>query len=109
MEDFELISFFDSYRALVQLADDKKYESIILNLKKMGMDSNDSKWRRLSATKTLNDLREEYRNALNEKNADGKMEEFLNERIIKLTEMIDEVKSKTKSRWLLDVYGNYRY
>lgn len=109
MEDFELVSFFDSYRALVQLADDVKYELIILNLKKMGMNSNDIKWRRLSATKTLNDLREDYRITLNEKDADKKMTEFLNKRIEKLTEMIDEVKLKTKSRWLLDAYKNYRY
>jgi hypothetical protein len=94
---------------LVQLADDVKYELIILNLKKMGMNSNDIKWRRLSATKTLNDLREDYRITLNEKDADKKMTEFLNKRIEKLTEMIDEVKLKTKSRWLLDAYKNYRY
>jgi aminopeptidase N len=109
MEDFELISFFDSYRVLVQLADEKTYESIILNLKKIGLDSNDSKWRRFSATKTLNDLREEYRIALDEKNADGNMKEFLNKRIKKLTEMIDEVKSKTKSEWLLESYEYYQY
>ena len=73
------------------------------------MNSNDIKWRRLSATKTLNDLREDYRITLNEKDADKKMTEFLNKRIEKLTEMIDEVKLKTKSRWLLDAYKNYRY
>lgn len=109
MEDFELISFFDSYRALVQLVDEKTYESIILNLKKMGMDSSDSKWRRFSATKTLNDLREDYRVALNEKNIDKKMEVFLNNRIKKLTEMIDEVKSKTTNEWLLEGYEYYQY
>ena len=43
------------------------------------------------------------------KDADKKMTEFLNKRIEKLTEMIDEVKLKTKSRWLLDAYKNYRY
>jgi hypothetical protein len=94
---------------LVQLADEKTYESIILNLKKIGLDSNDSKWRRFSATKTLSDLREEYRIALDEKNADGNMKEFLNKRIKKLTEMIDEVKSKTKSEWLLESYEYYQY
>ncbi len=109
MDDFELISFFDSYRALVQLVDDKKYESIILNLKKIGMDVNDSRWRRLSATKTLNDLREECRIALNDNNADGKKKEFLNKRIKNLTEMIDEVKSKTKSEWLMEYYEYYQY
>jgi len=109
MDDFELISFFDSYRALVQLTEEKKYESIILNLKKIGLDSNDSKWRRFSSTKTLNDLREEYRIALSEKNADGKRKVFLNKRIKKLTEMIDEVKSKTENKWLLETYEYYRY
>ncbi len=109
MDDFELISFFDSYRALVQLADEKKYESIILNLKKIGLDSKDSKWRRFSATKTLSDLREEYQIALNEKNADGTMKGFLNRRIKKLTEMIEEVKSNTKNEWLLEGYEYYQY
>ena len=109
MEDFELVSFFDSYRALVQLADEKRYESIILNLKKIGLDSNDSKWRRFSATKTLSDLREEYRIALNEKNVDGKTNGLLNKKIKNLTEMIDEVKSKTKSKWLLESYEYYQY
>ena len=109
MDDFELISFFDSYRALIQLSDEKKYDSIILNLKKMGLDSSASKWRRFSATKTLNDLREEYGIALKEKNVDGKMKGFLNKRIKKLTEMIEEVKSNTKNEWLLEGYEYYQY
>ncbi|MFK8010031.1 MAG: M1 family aminopeptidase [Saprospiraceae bacterium] len=109
MDDFELISFFDSYRGLVQLADEKNYESIISNLAKIGLDSNDSKWRRFSAIKTLNDLREEYRIALNEKNGDVKMKGFLNKRIKKLTEMIEEVKSNTKNEWLLEGYEYYQY
>ena len=80
-----------------------------LNLKKIGLDSNDSKWRRFSATKTLSDLREEYQIALDEKNVDGKTNGLLNKRIKKLIEMIDEVKAKTKNEWLLESYGYYQY
>jgi len=46
---------------------------------------------------------------LDDKNADGKMKGFLNKKIKTLTEMIDEVKSKTKNEWLLETYEYYRY
>ena len=43
------------------------------------------------------------------KNVDGKTNGLLNKKIKNLTEMIDEVKSKTKSKWLLESYEYYQY
>ena len=108
MDDYDLIPFFDSYRFLLQQADENTYTSTIAKLKTMGLDSNDSKWRRLSAMKTLNDLRDEFR-ATADGNADGKKKEILSAKINTLTEMINEVKGKTKDSWLLDVYNYYQY
>lgn len=107
MDDFELISFFDSYRVLVQLTDKKTYESIIEKVKAIALDAKNVKWRRFAATKTLNDLREEYQIALDDKNNNGKG--FLNKRIKKLTEMIEEIKTETKNEWLLEGYEYYQY
>ena len=66
----------------------------------MGLDTSDSKWRRLAATKTLYDLREEFK---------ASEEEKLRARTLTLTEMIDEIKKNTKDEWLLDVYNYYNY
>ncbi len=108
IDEYDLIPFFDSYRFLLQQADENTYTSTIARLKSMGLNTNDSKWRRLSATKTLNDLRDEFR-GLADGNADGKKKEILNGKINTLTEMINEVKGKTKDAWLLDVYNYYQY
>ena len=98
--DYDLISFFNSYRILTQQMDSKTYNSIIIKMKKMGLDSSDSKWRRLAATKTLYDLREEFK--LEESNG-------AKAKVDTLTEIINEIKKKTKDSWLLDVYNYYNY
>ncbi|MEM6965539.1 MAG: M1 family aminopeptidase [Bacteroidota bacterium] len=108
LKEYSVISFFDSYRYLVQRADEKTYNSIVTKMKKMGLDTTDSKWRRLAATKTLRDLRDEYQLDLDE-NTDEKKGALLSGKINTLTKVIDEIKAGTKDKWLLDVYNYYQY
>ncbi|HFC01191.1 MAG TPA: M1 family peptidase [Phaeodactylibacter sp.] len=108
IEGFELIPFFDSYRNLVTQADGKTYASVIKKMKSIALNTDESKWLRVSGTKTLNDLREDYKIEMND-TADKARKELLVKRVDVLTKMIEEIKSNTKDTWLLDVYNYYQY
>jgi len=104
-----LIPFFDGYWQLLIRADQTTYESSLQKLNTIANNKKDSNWRRVSATKSLNEIRTVFKQGMEEDSVDANTKSILEKRVGDLTKMVDAIKAQTTDKWLLDIYEYYNY
>ena len=92
MNNYNAIAFISSYVALVAKTDLVTGTQAAGKLRAIALDSSQSPWRRLAATKGLNDLRNEYRSQAND-HKDKTQKDALEAKVTEISRMIDEIKT----------------
>ena len=109
LDGYDLIPFFDGYWQLLIRADQPTYESSLQKLNTISNNKKDSNWRRVSATKSLNEIRSVFKQGMEEDGVDANTKSILEKRVGDLTKLIDGIKAQTEDKWLMDIYEYYNY
>jgi aminopeptidase N len=105
IEDFDgmsALSFFGHYQQLAAAADPEKAMDIMRLLKGIGVDMEQSQWRRVSATKAIHDMREHFRERTQSPEAIS-MDRFENY-IKELSDMIAGIKAAETDEEVINIY-----
>jgi len=106
VDGFNAINFFESYSALVSKGDVETILDAAETLKKVSTTDGQSLWRKLSATKTINELHAE----LTTRYEDAEEEEAKNqidEADAQLLKMITDIKQQETDMQLKQIYNNF--
>jgi len=103
---FDALSFFSSYQTLIGQFEPEETMTALEPVIRIGLDQQQSPWRRLAAMKALNDLRNEYRNEANQlEDEEAKQNlENLVERVTKLMEKINAAESNAQLKNMYDSF-----
>lgn len=102
VDGFTAISFFESYQILASFGDQAVLDKTVETLKNFGLGSTSSLWRKFGAVKALNDLRNDFR--VKARSASGTEKTNLSMNADRITQLIDEIKSKETNEELKSVY-----
>jgi len=105
VDGYNAVSFFDSYLNIIVNTNDKTVFSSMEKLKGLATNMIQSPWRRLAATKAMNDMRSEYQTRASKTEGQKKTDLLANADTI--TKLIEEIKSKEENDQLKDLYNNY--
>ena len=97
-DGYDLIPFSDGYWQLVLRADQTTYESSLKKLNTLANDKKDSNWRRVSATKSLNEIRTVFKEGAADDAVDANTKSILEKRVGDLTKIIDGIKAQTEDK-----------
>lgn len=103
---FDALSFFSNYQTLIAQFEAEESMAALEPVVKIGLDQQQSPWRRLAAMKALNDLRNEYRYEANQLEAEEAKQELENlvERVTKLMEQINAAESNNQLKNMYDSF-----
>jgi len=96
VDGYGAINLMDAYRSLLAQGDAAQVQAGIAKMKALALDQTNSPWRRLAATKALNDWREEYK-------ATGTAAD----KVDMLGKLINEVKAAETEPQLQQIYVNF--
>lgn len=101
--EFNALTFIGNYQELCTALGGEYIEQSISTLRKMALDSAQNPWRRLGATKSLNDFRNIFRAQSNQsKLSETKL--VLEKKVADLTRMLEEIKTFEPNMELKSVY-----
>ena len=103
VDGFSAISFYESYQSLATRLPNEVAMKSIGNLNLIALNPIKSQWQRLAATKSINDMRNHYRNLSNESSDDTEKASF-ESLVTDLSKIIDEIKTKEESPQLKEIY-----
>ncbi|MFT5165572.1 MAG: aminopeptidase N [Saprospiraceae bacterium] len=106
VDGYSAVNYFESYFALLKLADKVTVTNNIVPLKDISTDMGQSPWRRFGAMKTLNDMRGFYLD-LADKKEDELVKNELQSNAAAITRMIEEIKSRETNDQLKAIYNNF--
>ncbi len=105
VDGYPVMSFFGAYSAILQQLDDVNVLPTLPKLSALAKNSKNSLWKRFAATKTLNDLRESFKERIAD--SDASRQEELKTNITEITGLIEEIKTQETDPQLTGVYSNF--
>ena len=101
--EFNALNFIGNYQEMCTALGGVFLDQGISTLRKMALDSAQNPWRRLGATKSLNDFRNIFRTQSNQsKQSEAKL--VLEKKVSELTRMLDEIKTFEPNEELKAIY-----
>ncbi len=104
---YSAISFFDSYQALAIKGSFDAAQQAVENLQAIALDQGQATWRRLGATKSLNDMRNEYRNRANDSDQPEE-KAVLEEKVDAISKVIEQIKANESNDHLRSTYRQFQ-
>ncbi|MEL6865843.1 MAG: M1 family aminopeptidase [Bacteroidota bacterium] len=105
IDGFSAISFYESYSAILQQADLTTVREARESLKAMAGNPMVSPWKRFSSTKTMHELRENYRSLI--EFATPEQQNQLQAEVEDITKIINEIKEQETNNQLKMIYNNF--
>ncbi|MEO1514017.1 MAG: M1 family metallopeptidase [Bacteroidota bacterium] len=106
VDGYDAIAFFEQYSKVLQSADIPEAQKAAQQLNKLALNQRSSPWKRFSATKTMHELRQHYRNQANF-SSDTAEKTSLEEAASMITDMINGVKEVETNNQLKMIYNNF--
>ena len=103
VDGYETMSFFEHYVDLFKIGNDKQISSSMDNLVGIAHNMQESPWRRIAATKGLNDLRMYYSRESRRPGSDASLEK----RVEEITEKIEKIKTVETNPQIKSVYEQF--
>ena len=103
VDGYEAMSFFENYVNLFKISDEQHVSSAINKLNGMAIDMQQSPWRRIASTKSLNDARVYF--SRESRRGSGNTE--LEARVTKITEIIDQIKKSETNDQIKSIYEQF--
>ncbi len=104
MDGFQAISFYASYQGFAENLNRETALTAMKKLQKIAVNMGQSSWRRLAAAKSVNDMRNFYRETANG-SEDEELKNDYEERVDVLTEILEEIKSREENKSLREIYN----
>ncbi len=104
---FGIISFFDNYQELLYEADEITSMKALKKLEGISTDLKQYTWKRYSATKVINEMRNEYRRKANTTKK-AKEVEKLEAKVAELSKMMEHIKSRETNTRLKSLYRRFQ-
>jgi aminopeptidase N len=106
VDGYGAMGYFENYFSLLQDADDVLITQNLIQMKDLAVDMGQSPWRRLAATKTLNDMRGLYLDKA-DNNSDATSQTELRESASQITQMIETIKAAETNDQLKVIYQRF--
>ncbi len=104
---YSAFSFFTNYCKIVETLGKVNFQTKVDKVASVGLDLNQSPFRRFAATNALNKLRSSFEDQLEGEDAEDGVNDLLNEKISFITDYIDNIKEKETSKQLQQYYINF--
>ncbi len=106
VDGYDAIDFMESYQILAAETDFPTAMGAMENLKKIATNMEQSPWRRLGATRSLNQMRNYYNSIAKEEN-DATTKTTLQEQVTKIGQMIEDIKRVETNDQLQSIYSQF--